>query len=84
MALKYFFCVFLLTGKGPCMFPPAVRPEVCITTFCTEVELVKQEIWKVKFLFMKLNLYLFFLKAKMLINQIYSHMQTILAKLKLF
>ena len=71
-------CVFLLTGKGPCIFPPAVRPEVCITTFCTEVEPVKQEIRKVKFLFMKLNLYLFFLRTKMLINQIYSHLQAML------
>jgi hypothetical protein len=27
-------CIFLSNGKGPCIFPPAVRPEVCITTFC--------------------------------------------------
>ncbi|OQW99085.1 MAG: hypothetical protein BWK74_02985 [Desulfobacteraceae bacterium A6] len=68
-------CIFLLNGKGPCLFPPTSRPEVCITTFCTDVEPVKLEIRCVKSQFMKLNLYLFFLRAKMLINRIYSHLQ---------
>lgn len=77
-------CIFLLNSKGPCILPPAARPEVCITTFCTDVEPVKQEIRKVKFLFMKLNLYLFFLRAKRLINQLYSLLQTVLTKLRIF
>jgi len=68
-------CIFLLNGKGPCIFPPTSRPEVCITTFCTDVEPVKQAIRCVKSQFMKLNLYLFFLRAKMLIKRIYSHLQ---------
>lgn len=27
-------CPFLEHGTGPCIFPPDVRPEVCITSFC--------------------------------------------------
>jgi len=59
-------CIFLLNGKGPCIFPPTSRPEVCITTFCTDVESVKQEIRFVKLQFMKLNFYLLFLQFKII------------------
>jgi len=64
---KNFFtgdCVFLINGKGPCIFPPNSRPEVCITTFCTDVESIKQEIRSVKSKFIKLNFYLHFLQLK--------------------
>ena len=27
-------CVFLENGTGPCIFPPHLRPQVCITSFC--------------------------------------------------
>lgn len=64
-------CIFLLNGKGPCIFPPAVRPEVCVTAFCSSVVPANKEIRNVKFLFMKLNLYIFFLRAKMLIKRIH-------------
>lgn len=76
-------CIFLSNGKGPCIFPPAVRPEVCITTFCNDVAPVKQEIRKVKFLFMKLNLYIFLLRAKTLIYRINSLLRAVLTKLKI-
>jgi hypothetical protein len=62
-------CIFLLNGKGPCIFPPAVRPEVCITTFCANTVSVNAEIRQVKYLFLKLNLYIFFLRAKTLIGR---------------
>jgi len=65
-------CIFLLNGKGPCLFPPAVRPEVCITTFCTNAVPVNREVRHVKFLFLKLNLYIFFLRAKTRIKIIYN------------
>ena len=58
-------CVFLINGKGPCIFPQASRPEVCITTFCTDTEPLKQEILQVKSQFMKLNFYLLFLQFKL-------------------
>jgi len=57
-------CVFLINGKGPCIFPPTARPEVCITTFCTDVEPIKKEIQSVKSKFIKLNFYLHFLQLK--------------------
>lgn len=70
---KRFFagdCVFLINGKGPCIFPPTSRPEVCITTFCTETETLKHEIWRVKSQFMKLNFYLLFLQFKTLFRHV--------------
>lgn len=65
-------CIFLLNGKGPCLFPSSVRPEVCITTFCTNIVSVNAEIGRIKFLFMKLNLFISFLQIKKLINHIFS------------
>ncbi|MBU1569463.1 MAG: hypothetical protein KKE00_02900 [Proteobacteria bacterium] len=70
---KRFFagdCVFLINGKGPCIFPPTSRPEVCITTFCTDIEPLKHEIWRVKSQFMKLNFYLLFLQFKILFRHV--------------
>ena len=64
---KHFFagdCIFLINGKGPCIFPPASRPEVCITTFCADVQPIKKEIRRVKSQFMKLNFYLLLLNLK--------------------
>jgi len=29
-------CPFLMNGVGPCSLPEAVRPEVCITSFCMQ------------------------------------------------
>jgi len=63
-------CVFLINGKGPCIFPQTSRPEVCITTFCYDVEPVKQEIRCVKLQFMKLNFYLLFLQFKTIFRHV--------------
>jgi hypothetical protein len=41
-------CIFLENGVGPCIFPPNVRPEICITAFCTDDTPVKREIDCVK------------------------------------
>lgn len=71
-------CIFLLNGKGPCIFPPALRPEVCITTFCTSVESVNIEIRQVKYLFMKLNVYIFFLRVKTFVNRFNSQLKACL------
>ena len=75
-------CVFLLNGKGPCVFPPAVRPEVCITAFCASVVPANTEIRKVKYLFMRLNIYIFFLRAKMLIHRFNFLLRSVLTKLR--
>jgi hypothetical protein len=48
-------CPFLENGVGPCIFPPDVRPEVCITSFCRGDEALKPEIRRVKTSFWKLG-----------------------------
>jgi hypothetical protein len=50
-------CIFLENGIGPCIFPSTVRPEVCITSFCTDDDPVKKEILLVKRKFLKLCLF---------------------------
>jgi len=57
-------CIFLDDGKGPCLFPFNVRPEVCITTFCNSVNPVKKEIRTVKIKFIKLYLFILFTRSK--------------------
>jgi hypothetical protein len=51
-------CLFLHDGVGPCIFPPDVRPEVCITTFCRGDEALKPQIRQVKKCFWKLGFFL--------------------------
>jgi len=48
-------CPFLENGVGPCIFPPDLRPEVCITSFCRGDEGLKAEIRRVKTCFWKLG-----------------------------
>lgn len=57
-------CIFLVDGKGPCLFAFNARPEVCITTFCTSVVPVKKEIRKVKSKFVKLYLFILFTRPR--------------------
>jgi hypothetical protein len=37
-------CLFLKDGSGPCIFPPHVRPEICITTFCGDDTPIRAQI----------------------------------------
>lgn len=53
-------CPFLEGGVGPCIFPPDVRPEVCITSFCRGDGALGAEIRRVKTAFWKLGLLLHF------------------------
>jgi hypothetical protein len=55
-------CMFLKTDGGPCIFTSAVRPEVCITTFCSGDQGIQKEIQAIKRQFVKLNW--FFLRRK--------------------
>jgi hypothetical protein len=41
-------CVFLEDGKGPCIFPENLRPEVCVVTFCQDDRPIRREIRRVK------------------------------------
>jgi hypothetical protein len=47
-------CVFLADGRGPCLFPDATRPEVCVCTFCDDDRAVRRDIRRVKRKFFKL------------------------------
>jgi len=51
-------CPFLEGGVGPCIFPPDVRPEVCITSFCRGDAALKADIGRVKKNFWKLGFFL--------------------------
>lgn len=51
-------CPFLENGVGPCIFPPDVRPEVCITSFCRGDAALKADIGRVKKNFWKLGFFL--------------------------
>ena len=53
-------CLFLERGVGPCLFPPDLRPEVCITSFCRGDGALGAEIRRVKTGFWKLGLLLHF------------------------
>ncbi len=59
-------CPFLQRGVGPCLFPPDVRPEVCITSFCRGDETLKTEIRRVKIRFWKLGIFLYFNKLPLI------------------
>lgn len=47
-------CIFLENGVGPCIFPPDVRPERCLTAFCFDADPVRKEIARVKLSFHRL------------------------------
>jgi hypothetical protein len=55
-------CLFLEAGVGPCLFPPQLRPEVCITSFCRGDEALKAEIRQVKRSFRRLGVFLWLQK----------------------
>jgi len=59
-------CLFLERGVGPCLFPPDVRPEVCITSFCRGDEALKAEMRRVKKCFWKLGFFMHFRKVPLI------------------
>jgi hypothetical protein len=58
-------CMFLAGHTGPCIFPSGVRPEICITTFCSGDAGIQKEIGAVRRQFRKLPW--FFLRRRPLI-----------------
>jgi hypothetical protein len=48
-------CFFLADGVGPCLFPPDLRPELCITSFCRGDDPLGPEIRRVRRGFQKLG-----------------------------
>ncbi len=37
-------CVFLKDGRGPCLFPPDLKPERCVTSFCFHTGKIRREL----------------------------------------
>ena len=52
-------CLFLKSRIGPCIFASDVRPEVCVTTFCSGDTGIQKEIRAVKRQFIKLPWFFF-------------------------
>ena len=65
-------CVFLENGKGPCIFPENVRPEVCVATFCLNDRSIRREIQQVTRTFRQLSWYVRWCTARARLRSI-SH-----------
>jgi len=50
-------CPFLANRVGPCIFPPNIKPERCIITFCGETRPIRKAIKVVRSGFSKLSRY---------------------------
>lgn len=50
-------CIFLREGKGPCLFPENLRPEVCVATFCQNDRPIRREIRQVRRRFFHLSVF---------------------------
>lgn len=59
-------CPFLLDGIGPCSLPEALRPEVCITSFCMQTPDADAAIRAVQARFRKLSRVLRWMRLKRL------------------
>ncbi|MDJ0810438.1 MAG: hypothetical protein QNJ48_07250 [Desulfobacterales bacterium] len=57
-------CMFLEGDTGPCIFTPSIRPEVCITTFCSGDGTIQKEIRRVKRQFFKLSWFFYWRKPR--------------------
>jgi len=63
-------CIFLKNGKGPCIFPPDLMPEICITAFCSYERSIQKEINFLKRKFMKLSQFILLRKPRALKNKV--------------
>jgi hypothetical protein len=59
-------CLFLKTQGGPCIFPSDVRPEVCITTFCSDTAAIREELRRVQRAFRRLRRFMLFRRLRAL------------------
>ena len=57
-------CMFLKGEGEPCIFAAAVRPEVCITTFCSGDRHIRKEIGDIRRRFFRLNCFFAFRKPR--------------------
>ena len=69
-------CMFLKGDSGPCLFASAVRPEVCITTFCSGDRGIQKEIQSVKRQFFWLNWFFLCRKPQAVCKALTSRFQS--------
>jgi hypothetical protein len=63
-------CPFLLDGRGPCVFPSAVRPERCLLTFCGEASSIREEVRTVRRAFSRLHRFLRWRKPRRFVDRV--------------
>ncbi|MDJ0856957.1 MAG: hypothetical protein QNI88_17230 [Desulfobacterales bacterium] len=63
-------CMFLKADTGPCIFAATIRPEVCVTTFCSGDETIQREIRRVKRQFFKIGLFFFWRRPRALLKRL--------------
>jgi hypothetical protein len=51
-------CIFLENGVGPCLFPPTVRPLICIASFCFDTPKLGKSIQRLKRKFLTLQFWI--------------------------
>lgn len=69
-------CMFLKEDTGPCIFTSAIRPEVCITTFCSGDGSIQKEIRSVKRQFFRLNWFFFCRKPHAILSALQHFLKT--------
>ena len=63
-------CMFLKEDTGPCIFTATVRPEVCVTTFCSGDRTIQKEIRRVKREFFKIGCFFFWRRPRALFKRL--------------
>lgn len=57
-------CPFLMGGKGPCIFPDGIKPQICVITFCSNDEKIRKPVKSVNLNFYKLCWQIQYLRIK--------------------
>ncbi len=48
-------CIFLRNGSGPCLFKSDIKPEMCIATFCGDVQPIRMHLKRLRAEFGRLH-----------------------------
>lgn len=65
-------CCFLTEGVGPCLFPPNLRPEVCIATFCVDDRTVKKEVKQLQRQFIRMTRFIRWRKTHAMLKKVWG------------
>lgn len=62
-------CPFLAEGEGPCIFPDGIKAQVCVVTFCFNVDEIRKSINSVNLNFYKLCWLFQYIRVKRVIQK---------------